>query len=97
MFVILFPSFYSFPKTLVEFEQFILNVQAETMETFTLALHATTSLRDRCKGALIKLFLATADNCGVSRLILRMNFLQLLVTIRTSHFGGDTNSFGRQL
>lgn len=89
-------SIISFLKTLEEFERFILNVQEEMMEIFMLAQLAIISLKDHCRGDLIKLFLVMGDNCGVLQLIQKMNFLQLQVTIKILPFGDVINSFGRQ-
>lgn len=66
------------------------------MEIFMLEQLAIISLKDHCKGDLIKSFSVMVDNCGVSQHIQRMNFLQLQVTIKILPFGDVINSFGRQ-
>lgn len=88
---------FSFLKILAEFEQSILKDREEMMEIFTLAQLATISLKDHCRGDLIKSFSVMVDSCGVLQHIPRMSFLQLPVMIKILLYGDVINSFGRQL
>jgi hypothetical protein len=77
-------------------EQFIRNDQAEMMEIFMSERQETTSLKDRYKEDLIRLYLAMVGNCGDLQRIRKMNCSQQRVTIKILLYGDDINLFGRQ-